>query len=196
MAVVDRLILRLAVHEFLHVPSTPPKVVINEAVELARTFSTDDAPRSSMASWTASGRSSRRQTDAGKPSNDTQRESDQLAQRRANFEELVRLGVDPYPHRFDRNRHRAGARRGARRTKTATELEAERPETTTAGRVLAIRSFGKANFLVISDGRANIQVYVRQDSLPGARLQDLQAARLRRLGWRLGARCSGPRRTS
>jgi N utilization substance protein B len=45
MAVVDRLILRLAVHEFLHVPSTPPKVVINEALELARTFSTDDAPR-------------------------------------------------------------------------------------------------------------------------------------------------------
>jgi N utilization substance protein B len=45
MAVVDRLILRLAVHEFLRTPETPPKVVINEAVELARTFSTDDAPR-------------------------------------------------------------------------------------------------------------------------------------------------------
>lgn len=45
MAVVDRLILRLAVHEFLHAPETPPKVVINEAVELARLFSTDEAPR-------------------------------------------------------------------------------------------------------------------------------------------------------
>jgi transcription antitermination protein NusB len=45
MAVVDRLILRLAVHEFLHAPDTPHKVVINEAVELARLFSTDDAPR-------------------------------------------------------------------------------------------------------------------------------------------------------
>jgi N utilization substance protein B len=45
MAVVDRLILRLAVHEFLHVPDTPHKVVINEAVELARLFSTDDGPR-------------------------------------------------------------------------------------------------------------------------------------------------------
>ena len=44
MAVVDRLILRLAVHEFLHVPDTPHKVVINEAVELARLFSTDEAP--------------------------------------------------------------------------------------------------------------------------------------------------------
>jgi N utilization substance protein B len=45
MAVIDRLILRLAVHEFLHAPDTPARVVINEAVELARLFSTDDAPR-------------------------------------------------------------------------------------------------------------------------------------------------------
>jgi transcription antitermination protein NusB len=45
MAVIDRLVLRLAVHEFLHAPETPHKVVINEAVELARLFSTDDAPR-------------------------------------------------------------------------------------------------------------------------------------------------------
>ena len=33
------------------------------------------------------------------------------------------------------------------------------------GGVLTIRSFGKANFLVISDGRCRIQVYVRQDAL-------------------------------
>ena len=43
MTVLDRLILRLAVHEFLHEPATPAKVVINEALELARTFSTDEA---------------------------------------------------------------------------------------------------------------------------------------------------------
>ena len=50
--------------------------------------------------------------------------------------------------------------------RTHDELEAERPETVTSGRILAIRSFGKANFLVLSDGRAKIQVYIRQDSLP------------------------------
>lgn len=43
MAIVDRLILRLAVYEFLHAPETPRKVVINEALELAKTFSADDA---------------------------------------------------------------------------------------------------------------------------------------------------------
>ena len=45
MNVLDRLVLRLAVYEFLHHPETPAKVVINEALELARTFSTDDAVR-------------------------------------------------------------------------------------------------------------------------------------------------------
>jgi transcription antitermination protein NusB len=43
MPVVDRLILRLAIYELLHEPDTPPPVVIDEALELARRFSTDDA---------------------------------------------------------------------------------------------------------------------------------------------------------
>lgn len=45
MNVLDRLILRLAVYEFLHERETPARVVINEALELARTFSSDDAVR-------------------------------------------------------------------------------------------------------------------------------------------------------
>jgi lysyl-tRNA synthetase class 2 len=44
-------------------------------------------------------------------------------------------------------------------------LEAERVATVTAGRIISIRSFGKASFFVLSDGRARIQVYVRQDAL-------------------------------
>jgi N utilization substance protein B len=45
MNVLDRLILRMAIYEFLHEPGTPAKVIINEALELARTFSTDDSVR-------------------------------------------------------------------------------------------------------------------------------------------------------
>ena len=45
MNVMDRLILRLATYEFLHQADTPAKVIINEALELARTFSGDDAVR-------------------------------------------------------------------------------------------------------------------------------------------------------
>ena len=94
-----------------------------------------------------------------------ERESDLLRQRRANFDELVRLGLDPYPRKFERT-DTIGDLVSAHGGKTKEELEAAAVHTRTAGRVLAIRSFGKANFLVLSDGREKIQAYVRQDSLP------------------------------
>ena len=43
MAAVDRAILRLAVYELCFGADTPPKVVINEAVELAKKFSSEEA---------------------------------------------------------------------------------------------------------------------------------------------------------
>ena len=43
MAVVDRNILRLAIYEFLYEADTPQTVVINEALEIARQFSTFEA---------------------------------------------------------------------------------------------------------------------------------------------------------
>jgi N utilization substance protein B len=45
MNVMDRLILRLALFEFRHQPDTPAKVIINEALELARAFSGDQSVR-------------------------------------------------------------------------------------------------------------------------------------------------------
>jgi transcription antitermination protein NusB len=45
LAVIDRLILRMAVWELRHEAGTPPAVVLNEAIELARLFSTDDSVR-------------------------------------------------------------------------------------------------------------------------------------------------------
>ena len=93
------------------------------------------------------------------------RGSDLVQQRRANFEALQQLGVDVYPRAFART-HTVDALVAAHHGKTGVELEASPVETTTAGRVLAIRSFGKATFLVISDGRSSVQVYVRKDALP------------------------------
>ncbi len=43
MAVVDRNLLRLAVYEFVYQPNTPKTVAINEALEIARRFSTHEA---------------------------------------------------------------------------------------------------------------------------------------------------------
>lgn len=43
MAAVDRNLLRLALYELWHYPQTPPAVVINEAIEIARRFSGSDS---------------------------------------------------------------------------------------------------------------------------------------------------------
>ena len=94
----------------------------------------------------------------------TLQQSDQVVQRRANLEELKKLGVDPYPHRFEADapieavvRQYTGSSR--------EQLDEAKPRFRLAGRILAIRPFGKANFVVLSDGRARIQAYIRQDTL-------------------------------
>jgi N utilization substance protein B len=45
VATIDRNILRIALWEFAVYRNTPIKVVINEAVELAKTFGSDSTPR-------------------------------------------------------------------------------------------------------------------------------------------------------
>ncbi len=94
----------------------------------------------------------------------TTEESDQIQQRRANLDALRALGVDVYPHGFDQQAT-VEAVVAAHSPSTGEALEAEQPRARTAGRILSIRSFGKANFLVISDGKARLQIYVRQDAL-------------------------------
>ena len=44
MAVIDRNILRLAICELLFDSTTPPKVFINEAIEIAKKFGTHESP--------------------------------------------------------------------------------------------------------------------------------------------------------
>jgi N utilization substance protein B len=44
-AAIERNVLRLAAFELLHVPSVPPKVVINEGVELAKSFGGENSGR-------------------------------------------------------------------------------------------------------------------------------------------------------
>jgi len=92
-------------------------------------------------------------------------ESDQVVQRRANLEALKQLGVDAYPHRFDAD---ATVRDIVAQYGSATgeALEAAQVRSRVAGRILGVRTFGKANFLVLSDGVARLQVYLRQDSVP------------------------------
>jgi N utilization substance protein B len=41
IAIVDMLLMRMGICEFLYFPDIPPKVTINEAIEIAKTFSTE-----------------------------------------------------------------------------------------------------------------------------------------------------------
>ncbi len=91
-------------------------------------------------------------------------EDAQIAQRRANLDAIVGLGFPAYPNRFETT-HTVSALVDAHAATAGDALEASRVETVAAGRIVSIRNFGKAAFLVLSDGRSRIQVYVRQDSL-------------------------------
>ena len=91
-------------------------------------------------------------------------EDAQIDQRRANLAAIEALGFSAYPHRFDTT-HTVSTLVEAYAASEGAVLEAEPVTTTAAGRVMSIRSFGKASFLVLSDGRSRLQVYVRQDAL-------------------------------
>ncbi len=108
---------------------------------------------------------------------------EQRQQRRANFEGICALGIDPYPARSARGETPTAivATHGGR---TGEELERSRPAAETAGRIVAIRSFGKANFLVLSDGATRLQVYARRDALSE---RDFSMFRLLDVGDLIGA---------
>ena len=91
-------------------------------------------------------------------------DSELVAQRRTNYEELLALGVRPYPNAYQAT-HRVAEVVAAHGPSSGEQLEAEHVHVRVAGRILGLRTFGKANFIVLSDGVSTIQVYVRQDSV-------------------------------
>ncbi len=108
----------------------------------------------------------------------------QTEQRKANLEAITRLGFAAYPNKFDTT-HTVSDLVDGHRDKTPDELAAPRVDTTTAGRIVGIRSFGKASFFVLSDGRTRLQVYVRQDALSE---RDYQLSKLLDIGDQVGVR--------
>jgi lysyl-tRNA synthetase class 2 len=79
------------------------------------------------------------------------------AERLRKLEELRKLGVEPYPLKFE-----AGAT-AARVLAEAENLIAGGRTHALAGRIVAIRSHGKSCFIHLLDGTGRIQAYVRKD---------------------------------
>jgi lysyl-tRNA synthetase class 2 len=77
------------------------------------------------------------------------------------------MGVDVYPTRFERS-HTPSEAFERFQDRTAEELEREPVRVRTAGRIVALRPFGKAAFAHVSDGAGKLQIYIRKDSVsPG-----------------------------
>jgi lysyl-tRNA synthetase class 2 len=85
--------------------------------------------------------------------------SDQREQRLKKVAALRAEGLDPYPARFSCTHSTTEAVQAF----TASEGKGEPPMVRVAGRIMALRTMGKASFAHIQDGTGRIQIYLRQD---------------------------------
>ena len=90
--------------------------------------------------------------------------NEQRQQRIKKLDLLREAGVAPYGTRFD-TKDRAGDLIRLHGQKTKETLEQERISCTVAGRIVALRRFGKAAFAVLQDGSERLQTYLKKDVL-------------------------------
>ena len=90
--------------------------------------------------------------------------NEQQQQRMKKLDVLREAGVAPYGTRFD-VKDRAGRLIELHGEKTKATLEEEKISCTLAGRIVALRRFGKAGFAVLQDGSDRLQVYLKKDHL-------------------------------
>lgn len=90
--------------------------------------------------------------------------NEQRQQRIKKLDHLRQAGVAPYGARFEA-KDRAGHLIKLHGEKPKDILEQEKIPCTIAGRVVALRRFGKAGFAVLQDGSDRLQVYLKKDLL-------------------------------
>jgi lysyl-tRNA synthetase, class II len=90
-------------------------------------------------------------------------ESSELIQQRVRKLEVLRKeGVDPFPNDF-RVTHTTSEIHETCGSKSEEELKAIDEHFSLAGRVMAIRDFGKASFIQVQDGKGRIQAYIQKN---------------------------------
>src|SRR5688572_22546599 len=94
----------------------------------------------------------------------TQHLSEQELLRREKLNELIMMGIEPYPAPLYPVNNTSVNIKG-----TYTEEKKEEfKDVCLAGRVMSVRDMGKANFAVIQDAYGRIQLYIRRDDIcPG-----------------------------
>ena len=81
-----------------------------------------------------------------------------MQRRREELEQLMKLGINPYPYEFTRD---------AFSKEIIHEYKDDAPPRTVsiAGRIMSIRRMGKASFCHIQDSQGRIQIYLRRDDI-------------------------------
>jgi lysyl-tRNA synthetase class 2 len=93
-----------------------------------------------------------------------QEENELVAVRRKKLEDLRALGVNPYGTRYEAKDHAEELHAKYGET-NKEDIEADKVAVKAAGRIVALRSFGKAAFAHIQDVTGKIQVYMKRDVL-------------------------------
>ena len=90
--------------------------------------------------------------------------NDQIQQRLKKLEELRAMGINPYGQRFEPTISAKDLHEQHSST-SGEELAKKKPRFAVAGRLLALRRFGKAAFAHLQEGSGKVQVYFKKDTL-------------------------------
>ena len=92
-------------------------------------------------------------------------EGNELFQQRVQkLEALKKEGIDPFPNNF-RVTHTSKDIQQRFDSKSDDELKSVEETFSLAGRIVAIRDFGKASFIQVQDRKGRIQAYLRKDTV-------------------------------
>ena len=80
-----------------------------------------------------------------------------MARRREELDRLRKLGIEPYPH---------GYQRDALSLDILSAFNDGEPQriVSVAGRIMSLRKMGKASFCHIQDSKGKIQIYLKKDT--------------------------------
>jgi lysyl-tRNA synthetase class 2 len=90
------------------------------------------------------------------------KKTDQEVSREEKLAKLVEAGVDLFPHRAEKTHSVFEVVRDFAALKPE-DLEAKKIEVIVPGRIMSVRKMGRATFATVSDSRARLQVYLRED---------------------------------
>ena len=79
-------------------------------------------------------------------------------------EELRKMGIEPYPYRFEKTHTTMDVRRKYEETLKVGEVK-EDEKLSVAGRVMSIRHHGKSSFFHIKDSTGRVQIYINKQAV-------------------------------